>query len=393
MASNLKLAAARIHQIRRARSSRVKPFTRIVVTTPFDTNESADAFLSRLDFAIRGGVVRSVSYTVGGERRVQEFERHESVSDRRSLPCVAHGMGAPLELASYVGRIRFLDPNVAGKNESISLARMGFCDTWTSKRRFETLKLGERNLERLQRRARDRNGAQLLATGPSLTSIDLNEALRDDALRVVCNSIVSNPRFMKAIRPDVVAFSDPAFHFGDSAYSEAFRRDLASRLKENPQLMAIFPAEFSAPVASIIQRFSDQAIPVPMAWTWKSSTLWLRKAGEGLRTGNIMTSLMLPVAALGNGRIELFGFDGRAPEDEGFWKHNSKVQYDDLYQSVRDRHPAFFSDVDYVAYYKQHCARVAAALAELERSGRTILTRTPSHVPALKERVRAGFLA
>lgn len=377
-------AAARMHQIFRGRSSRARPFTHISVITSFDTESAANVFLERLQFAMQGGAIKSVGYTVAGARCTRNFDPFTPDPGHRSLPCVADVTRPPSTLARYGIRVRFLDATTAGKNESVTMARLGFCDTWTASKKLATLRVGEHNLARLRRRARGRDGAQLLATGPSLANVNLDDALRDETLRIVCNSIVSNPELMQAARPDVVAFADPAFHFGDNAYAKTFRRDLASCLEANPQLFAIFPAECSAPMAPVIQKYGDQVIPVPMAWPWMSSPGLLENAGLGLRTGNIMTALMLPVAAMVGGRIELFGFDGRAPDDEGFWKHNSQVQYDDLYQSVRDRHPAFFSDVDYAAYYRDHCERVAIALTQLERAGHTVLTKTPSHIPALK---------
>ena len=98
--------------------------------------------------------------------------------------------------------------------------------------------------------------------------------------------------------------------------------------------------------------------------------------------------LMLPLAATFSRSIELFGFDGRNPEESYFWRHGTTVQFDEELEDIRLVHPGFF-ELDYDDYYDQHVATVEQMFLDIELRGGTVTSRTPSFMRPLRRRSAA----
>jgi hypothetical protein len=58
----------------------------------------------------------------------------------------------------------------------------------------------------------DDRTALVLATGPSAGELDLDDNQYD--VRITCNSAVRNTDLLKVLRPVIIGFADPVFHFG-----------------------------------------------------------------------------------------------------------------------------------------------------------------------------------
>ena len=225
------------------------------------------------------------------------------------------------------------------------------------------------------------DSALVLTTGPSIDSVDLEALGREHEVRVACNSIVGNPEMLAALKPNVFAFGDAAFHFGPSRYAAKFRSDFRSFLETQdpwvitpvdmyPLLEREFPEELLARVVPVEYRRTlpdgyEGAVPLHVSH------------------GNVMTSLMLPTASFLADRISMAGCDGRSPDDHGFWSHSKAAQYDDLYRTVVDSHPSFFDDANYVAYYERHCGVLDGEVSRLLEQGKQLQMKTPSYIPAL----------
>ena len=64
--------------------------------------------------------------------------------------------------------------------------------------------------------------ATLIATGPSardVLAVDL-----DEGVRIVCNTAILDRSLMDHVRPHIVTFADPIFHFGPSTYAHQYHR-------------------------------------------------------------------------------------------------------------------------------------------------------------------------
>lgn len=201
----------------------------------------------------------------------------------------------------------------------------------------------------------------------------------------MCNSAVRDRSLLAELKPDLIAFSDPVFHFGPSRYARAFRDDLLVALSDTGAL-ALTTDLFVEPLVAHIPSIADKLIVVTIThrtgWQWPSQGRMVTRA-----TGNVLTNLMLPVAFALADDIAIAGCDGRRTNESYFWKHNPQVQYgDSLMQTAFDAHPAFFRDRNYVDYYERHCAELEELVGTAEAAGKRVVAVTPSHIPALQAR-------
>jgi len=226
--------------------------------------------------------------------------------------------------------------------------------------------------------------AFVLATGPSARLVEPDAVNAE--VRVSCNSVVKDIDLLRALRPNVICFSDPAFHFGPSRYAAAFRRDLMRAVGETDPVLVT--AELYAGL--LLAHHPELAERLIILRVLKGNRPWHWPTRDRMTvqmTANILTEAMLPIAFSLSERIELAGCDGRSPDERYFWRHNNRTQYnDDLMTSVFNAHPAFFRDVDYADYYEEHCAQLEDLLSAGERVGKQVEGVTPSHIPALRRR-------
>ena len=110
-----------------------------------------------------------------------------------------------------------------------------------------------------------------------------------------------------------------------------------------------------------------------------------------MRTGNILTLLMLPLAASLTDKIYIVGADGRKKEEKYFWKHNKSAQLNDEMESAYMTHPSFFRDRSYAGYYDLHCSIVSDMVNLLDEQGKKVVCLTESHIPSFKDRFNNSF--
>jgi hypothetical protein len=206
--------------------------------------------------------------------------------------------------------------------------------------------------ESLERRAEDWDTSYVFATGPSLDRAFEHE-LPEDALSVICNSIVRGDDLLDHLQPDVLTFADPVFHFGPSEYAVQFREDAVRAIREY-DLVAIVPEEYRELLVGHYPDLADHVVGMRSVY---DDTIRF-PTPESLRvmgTANIMTKLMLPVAPGLTNRVRIVGADGREENESYFWEHSEIGQYDDeLMNTAFETHPAFFRDRVYTDYYEQY---------------------------------------
>jgi hypothetical protein len=234
--------------------------------------------------------------------------------------------------------------------------------------------------------------AFVLATGPSARLVDPTRV--DAEVRICCNSAVRDIDLLRALKPNVICFMDPFFHYGPSRYAAAFRRDLLRAVDETDALLVTFESWAGLLLAhhpELVDRLVIlNVLPASTAgWHWPT-----RDRMTVRTTGNVLTNAMLPMAFALADRVEIAGCDGRTPDERYFWKHNTRTQYDDeLMTTVFSAHPAFFRDRSYADYYERHCQHLEELLTAAEANGRRVVGVTPSHIPALRRRGAAAIEA
>jgi hypothetical protein len=273
-------------------------------------------------------------------------------------------------------RATLVDPDFAyGSEEGFFTLHRRFCAT-----RVPTAEL---SMDRLLQWRVTGGSALVLATGPSASMIDPTTVSHD--LRIICNSAVRDRDLLQALRPTMIVFSDPVFHFGPSRYAATFRRDLMAAMELTDALFVtshLFAEPLVANVPQLAERLAVLPVDASVGWRWPD-----REQPVVRLTGNVLTLLMLPIAFALAETIELAGCDGRTPDENYFWRHNTDTQYeDDLMASAFQTHQAFFRDRNYADYYDLHCNQLEEFAAVAEKAGKRVTSLTPSHIPALKKR-------
>jgi hypothetical protein len=223
----------------------------------------------------------------------------------------------------------------------------------------------------------------VFGTGPSMRDIDVTDFEAD--VVIACNSAVRDPEWMREWGPQVVVFADPVFHFGPSRYADEFRADLVDAV-EIADSYVVVPEDFIPLVDRHMPQLADRVIGVAGIRTGEFLTPSPSRL-KVARTSNVLTYLMLPLAAALGNQIAIAGCDGRDPDDDYFWRHSKEGQYsDELMKSAMDAHPAFFRDRDYARYYEEHCDVLAGQLLAVEDQGIEVTSITKSYIPALQKR-------
>ena len=288
----------------------------------------------------------------------------------------------PLIFAN-LGKVLLVDPNFYLAHEPYNYARLPFLllpDEDRKRRREESI----RRFEKLHSEFHGSDTAYVLVTGPMLTGA-IAEPLEANAVKIICNSIVKDNELLDRIRPDILVFADPVFHFGPSKYAEEFRQHVRIALRRFPKCYCIVPEMFAAFLEGHLGEFSSRIIGMPLARG--SSNFAIPDRMHVKVTDNIMTLLMLPLAAALSRKVVIIGADGREKSEKYYWKHNSKVQFSDLMSTAFETHPSFLRDRVLGDYYVSHCGMVARILEKAESEMHChIVTRTPSFIPALAVR-------
>jgi hypothetical protein len=204
--------------------------------------------------------------------------------------------------------------------------------------------------------------AYLFGTGPSLQAASQRSFA--DGVTIVCNTIVRDPKLWHHLQPAFLAAGDAIYHFGQNPHAEAFRADALQRLREsNGQTLFVYPAQYDIILRSEFAEVESLLIPIPFGeHTDVSVDLTRRYAIPQL--DNVLTALLLPLGCTVSRDVRLWGFDGRAPNNEGFWANSGRQSYSELMQSIRDSHPAFFASTAPEGLESQYVERVHGALLD-----------------------------
>ena len=375
-----------------------RPAYRHAVLVPeFESIEAANDMLQRLQWyfgnteaavTIRvGGFIREVVVAREGVRPAGTPRRLRSLKRALILVHAASGTG---RIVARGHRARVMDETACGKTAIMTAARLSYADLLPSKSRRALVRLAASRTMSLRSWLQKFRGCQLFGTGPSIERVHSGWVAehRSDrpVLRIACNSIVSDASLMETIRPHILTYGDPAFHFGDSEYAQTFRADVRVWMARCPELRLVVPLEFFPLIEDELAEFGARVVPCRLGLPRSFDPLAFQRRGNLLRTGNIATSAMIPLGVVAGSTMEVFGFDGRASSDERFWAHSPRAQYGHLYASVMESHPSFFRDTSFVGYYEEHCRRLAASFERVEVHGIRVLCRTNSHIPCLAAR-------
>ena len=231
----------------------------------------------------------------------------------------------------------------------------------------------------------------IFGTGPSLSLA--RDRSFNDGIVVVCNTIVRDADLWHHLKPSFLVGGDPIYHLGSNPYARAFRSDALRRLQESEgKTLFVYPARGD----SVIRReFRDvESLLVPVPWGGHTDiTVDLTKRFCLPASGNVLNVVLLPLGCTLGTHLRLWGFDGRAPDDSGFWANSDRHSYPELMQSIRDAHPAFFAAMtpagNEIKYVNEvHGDWLDARLSEAEGRGFSFQMLHPSWTPTLQKRYR-----
>ena len=292
----------------------------------------------------------------------------------------------------HLTKVEIIDPGFYSMVESATFRRL-YIRTVDSAERERLLELSRRNYQALLDEASGYSKAYVFGTGPSL---DLaSEFDYSGGFRVVCNSIVKNKTLLRHIKPHLLTFADPVFHFSPCHYSAEFGRMVLETVEEF-QCYVMLPY-FNVPLyLAHYPELESKVIGMGMPMHWMP-VQWMPTHVKEYNfptperfyvraSGSIMTLFMLPVVSSVSKEIFIIGADGRQPDESYFWRHSPSSQFDDLMQTVVDTHPSFFRDRVYTDSYVEHCKFLEALIHYGESLGKRYYTLTPSYIPVLAQR-------
>lgn len=231
----------------------------------------------------------------------------------------------------------------------------------------------------------------IFGTGPSLQLA--HERSFDDGVTVVCNTTVRDADLWNHLSPAFLAAGDAIYHFGDNPHSAAFRADALRRLRESDgRTLFVYPAQFDVIVRTEFSDVAPLLAPIPFG-PHTDVTVDLTKHFYLPLVENVLANLLLPIGCTVSNDIRLWGFDGRAPADQGFWANSDRHSYPELMQSIRDAHPAFFAEKipagNETRYVNQvHGDVLDQRLTAAELRGYSFTMLHPSWTPILQKRFR-----
>ncbi|KPA10842.1 hypothetical protein MHK_008951 [Candidatus Magnetomorum sp. HK-1] len=168
--------------------------------------------------------------------------------------------------------------------------------------------------------------AYLMATGPSISHYKKYEF--ENSLNIVCNSVILDDDLMQTVKPQILVFADPIFHFGPSQYAGTFRKNLIESARRYDFTICI-PFKYYGLFISTIPELTNRTIGIP----YMKNREWNFSLDKDLNlktTANILTFVMIPLAGTFAGEIGFLGCDGRPlEENKYFWGHNKKTQITD----------------------------------------------------------------
>ena len=279
-----------------------------------------------------------------------------------------------------------IDPNYYFNQEADQIAALQYT-ILSDEQRIDIRESSRRRYAKFLARWAGVESAYLYLTGPTVETA-LRQSVDRSAIQIICNSLVKNTVLLQKIQPDVLMFSDPAYHFGISKYASSFRAYVQQTMKDFPSMICMVPETYyPLTVGFLGDKVSQRIIGIPLEETDEFhfpsiEEFYLRK------TGNILTSMMVPVASGIAKRIYMLGADGRASSDKGYWSHARSSQISDQLRTIYDAHPSLGRDEDVEKYYEEHVKLLEAQLTHGETiQNKEYKSLTPSMIPALARRL------
>jgi hypothetical protein len=231
----------------------------------------------------------------------------------------------------------------------------------------------------------------LFGTGPSLSKA--GEMDWSDGYRIVCNTIVRDRELWHKIDPHFIVAGDAIYHFSYTRFAREFRRDLARRLSETNTFF-VFPAMYNSIVMRELRDYSDRLVPVPDG-THNKINVDLYEDFSLPKLGNVLPYLLLPLGCTLGRKVFLWGFDGRAPNDQLFWSNSTKHSYSELIPELQGEFPAFFDHFvpknNPTKYVKEvHGDQLEKYLQDAESEGWAFQMMHKSWTPTLQKRFIAS---
>ncbi|MCM1236997.1 MAG: hypothetical protein NC489_43535, partial [Ruminococcus flavefaciens] len=222
---------------------------------------------------------------------------------------------------------------------------------------------------------------RVFCSGPSIDEI-YNNAY-EDSINIICNSMVKDKEWMERIKPYLMTFADVNYFLSPTDYCKRFLEDVVEGQKKYGYYIAVL--EYEVPLLlSHCPELNGKVIGISNN---ADTYMWPTELNLEVRgTPNILTEMMLPLASALSDDIEIAGCTGRNPNENFYWKHNGRMQYLDLMQSIFDMYPSLFRDQNYENYYDYHCQCVEGILEYGEKRGKRYKNLTTSYIPALMKR-------
>lgn len=248
----------------------------------------------------------------------------------------------------------------------------------------ETTEKNQQKFKQLIQRFQGSENAYLFATGPSSGAYGNYKYNQASSVVIICNSIINDEQMLAELKPDILVFADPIFHFGCSTYAQAFREkllDVCSRYA----FKILIPIKYYTIFCYHLPELEERIIGIPYIVD-EPINFDLEKKFYLKTFDNILTFMMLPIAGSLAKKIYVIGCDGRPlKEDDYFWVHNDKVQFAGEMAAIQKAHPSFFK-TDYNEYYLRHCENLEKWALKLEAAGHELCSMWGSFIPALSSR-------
>lgn len=232
----------------------------------------------------------------------------------------------------------------------------------------------------------DHQRAYVFGTGPSFSDF-VQQHNFDDGICIVANSIVKDESALEILNPHIICAGDPIYHAGCSSYAAEFRKSLVKALEKTGAWFVCPMRDANIYRAILPPHLERRMVCIPFD-AKKPIPTDIRTDFYINPFPNILTLALLPLASTFAECIHIVGCDGRRLLDDSFfWSHDKKVQFNDQMCEIQEAHPGFFA-IDYNDYFIDHCLDVERVLSQLEECGKTIISETPSLIPALAHRAR-----
>lgn len=279
-----------------------------------------------------------------------------------------------------LNKIWVVDPNYFSMVEARNYIRL-VRDTTPLDKMSDAEKLGKSNFERMVAEGKKYSKAYVFGTGPSIMKAE--EFDFSDGFRIVANTVISDEKIAKHIKPHAIVFGDFVYHIGPSKYAAAFMEQLSAALEAG--MYGIVRMDIMPFMVTHFPKFKKQLVGIPLHYFARPNIPNAENYFVKL-SNNSLVSYMLPISSAMVDQIFILGCDGRDPKDTLIWKHAKTTHFDDKLTALRETHPSVFRDMDFKEFYEGNVRDTDEFIQYGESLGKKYYSLAPSHFPALKKR-------